>query len=658
MVAQEVPATRIERLLDPIRRFRSYLNENPTTTQFGIHNASPAYHIGDVADLVRDQVPKSVILINKKPGEIEELLRGDHTLTLSLSERLHSLLTGVSQDLSLLRFTDLSGDHHFYRLKKGRETVELLLETSRLEISRMFPRPPEGMSQAPTFEFRKMRPRDLAELLSVSQKKLSITLKDQPDQALVEGNLFLLGFLFKNLSLTLRDLEVLNLFSAFEAIPADQAKDPYVRQMLGVLRGTQQIFSVDGNTVEVDVRFTQMGSPKFAFMPAREVPVSMERWLMDFNGISEGASLPEIARLVKRYIAIHPFVDGNGRTARMLLDFMLLKSGRPPLELDRKLWIEVTFLDQEGLAQRFAELYRRNTNAISSGVGAKIEVKVPQRPASEFKTDHLDPFKFVGDKRRLGMALRAVHEVTQLGRNLLPPLFLSSYPRGNSAHARTGQLHTRDFSSRAWAKMSDEELIQGSRHEAGHLIFGRNMDSLSPRWKSLQTKVDDLRERRHQESTEKAGDPAIRKIDDVLGGYDELMADFTAALLAKHPSLSIENMVRANKIDMGDTSSEWFPWNTLRRFDATVDRENEKVWLDLLTSKHARYVYFSKVRRLLWDKVSEALSRGVPDHIIYETIVHLMARHFDSLGHALERGELDPKEANRTLAELIAQTSF
>ena len=31
------------------------------------------------------------------------------------------------------------------------------------------------------------------------------------------------------------------------------------------------------------------------------------------------------------FVKIHPFVDGNGRTARLLLNFELIKNGYPPV---------------------------------------------------------------------------------------------------------------------------------------------------------------------------------------------------------------------------------------------------------------------------------------------------------------------------------------
>lgn len=34
------------------------------------------------------------------------------------------------------------------------------------------------------------------------------------------------------------------------------------------------------------------------------------------------------------FVAVHPFIDGNGRTARLLLNFELMKNGYPPIVID------------------------------------------------------------------------------------------------------------------------------------------------------------------------------------------------------------------------------------------------------------------------------------------------------------------------------------
>lgn len=60
------------------------------------------------------------------------------------------------------------------------------------------------------------------------------------------------------------------------------------------------------------------------------VPEQMENLINWYHG--EGQELHPIeraARLHAEFVKIHPFIDGNGRTARLLLNFELMKNGYP-----------------------------------------------------------------------------------------------------------------------------------------------------------------------------------------------------------------------------------------------------------------------------------------------------------------------------------------
>ncbi|RKP48303.1 Fic family protein [Trinickia fusca] len=65
--------------------------------------------------------------------------------------------------------------------------------------------------------------------------------------------------------------------------------------------------------------------PDFVHLPAEMVA------LIDWYG-QAGAMHPveRAAELHTRFVKIHPFVDGNGRTGRLLLNFELMKEGYPP----------------------------------------------------------------------------------------------------------------------------------------------------------------------------------------------------------------------------------------------------------------------------------------------------------------------------------------
>ena len=78
-------------------------------------------------------------------------------------------------------------------------------------------------------------------------------------------------------------------------------------------------------------------------------PIQIQRLAKEFEGdhLSRFAELPELedeklvtflAEMHVEFILIHPFREGNGRIARLLLDVMAVKAGAQPL--DYSLWNE------------------------------------------------------------------------------------------------------------------------------------------------------------------------------------------------------------------------------------------------------------------------------------------------------------------------------
>ncbi len=64
-----------------------------------------------------------------------------------------------------------------------------------------------------------------------------------------------------------------------------------------------------------------------------DVPVRMDQWIADAQALRglDAPNLPaELAWLHTSFEQIHPFLDGNGRTGRLLLNLLLVRLGYPP----------------------------------------------------------------------------------------------------------------------------------------------------------------------------------------------------------------------------------------------------------------------------------------------------------------------------------------
>jgi Fic family protein len=77
-----------------------------------------------------------------------------------------------------------------------------------------------------------------------------------------------------------------------------------------------------------------MAPPSWPLVPAR-----VQDWIDEANAAATGEThgeggvpLPEIlARLHDGFEKVHPFIDGNGRTGRLLLNLFLVRLGYPPI---------------------------------------------------------------------------------------------------------------------------------------------------------------------------------------------------------------------------------------------------------------------------------------------------------------------------------------
>lgn len=94
--------------------------------------------------------------------------------------------------------------------------------------------------------------------------------------------------------------------------------------------------------VTISGAFTQPPQPYM-------VPKQMEALALDFKQ-SKMHPIYAAALFHLRFEGVHPFIDGNGRTGRLLLNFSLMKSGYPP--------INVKFTDRRDYYDCFDAYYR------------------------------------------------------------------------------------------------------------------------------------------------------------------------------------------------------------------------------------------------------------------------------------------------------------
>ena len=132
-------------------------------------------------------------------------------------------------------------------------------------------------------------------------------------------------------------------------------------------------------------RYVRTETGRHAFPSPAEIPALMG----DFAGWLDSAPhTPDTAFTAhRRFVGIHPFNDGNGRTARLLMNLALIRGGYPPVAVrpeDRLEYIRSLQQEQarQGADNFNALLYRRLDATLEEYLSA-LQEALPPEPGSD-----------------------------------------------------------------------------------------------------------------------------------------------------------------------------------------------------------------------------------------------------------------------------------
>jgi Fic family protein len=113
------------------------------------------------------------------------------------------------------------------------------------------------------------------------------------------------------------------------------------------------------------------------------LPEAMRLLGVWYEGAGDMHPIQRASELHTRFVEIHPFVDGNGRTGRLLLNFELMKSGYPPAIIrkeDRYDYYDA--LDEACVKHEYSAITTLVAQAVQRSLETYLDLLDPNRRAA------------------------------------------------------------------------------------------------------------------------------------------------------------------------------------------------------------------------------------------------------------------------------------
>ncbi len=152
--------------------------------------------------------------------------------------------------------------------------------------------------------------------------------------------------------------------------------------------------------------------------PAWEVPRYMQEWVRFANRASEN-TIEQAAMAHAGFEVVHPFIDGNGRTGRLLLNWMLLRAGYPPaiiLVEERARYIDALALASPPAPLNYGSLSQMVAERVDASLTLYLSSLVTDDRYREISLEEASQVAGISSRRLRGLAAEGKLEARRYGK--------------------------------------------------------------------------------------------------------------------------------------------------------------------------------------------------------------------------------------------------